>query len=58
MFVSRLGGSWLDHPFLRGSFLLNDPADILAIIEAGIQEVWIDPEKGALPGAEIGRAHV
>ena len=51
MFVSRLGGSWLDHPFLRGSFLLNDPADILAIIEAGIQEVWIDPEKGALPGA-------
>lgn len=51
MYVRRLGGSWLDHPFLRGSFLLTDPADILAIVEAGIQEVWIDPEKGTPPGA-------
>jgi putative nucleotidyltransferase with HDIG domain len=50
MYVRRLGSSWLHHPFLRGSFLLTDPADITAIVEAGIQEVWIDPRKGAVPG--------
>jgi putative nucleotidyltransferase with HDIG domain len=46
MFIHKLGGSWMTHPFLRGSFLLKDADDIKRIIEAGIKEVWIDDEKG------------
>lgn len=46
MFIQKLGGSWITHPFLRSSFLLKDPQDIKRIIEAGIKEVWIDEEKG------------
>ena len=46
MFIQRLGGSWLKHPFLRSSFLLTNPDDIKRILEAGIKEVWIDEEKG------------
>lgn len=49
MFIQKLGGSWLKHPFLRGSFLLTNPDDIRAIRDAGIQEVWIDCAKGAPP---------
>jgi putative nucleotidyltransferase with HDIG domain len=46
MHLHKLGGSWLDHPFLRNSFLLNDYADIRKIQDAGIAFVWIDESKG------------
>ena len=46
MFLHKLGGSWMKHPFLRSSFLLTDANDIKRIQQAGIKEVWIDDEKG------------
>lgn len=46
MYMHKLGGSWLKHPFLRSSFLLEDSKDIKRIIQAGIKEVWIDESKG------------
>ncbi|MDX1748865.1 MAG: HD-GYP domain-containing protein [Methylophaga sp.] len=46
MYIQKLGGSWLKHPFFRGSFLLTNPEDIKSILEAGIKDVWIDEEKG------------
>ncbi|MCL5975910.1 MAG: HD-GYP domain-containing protein [Gammaproteobacteria bacterium] len=46
MYIQKLGGSWMKHPFLRGSFLLTNPDDIKSILEAGIEDVWIDEEKG------------
>lgn len=51
MYIHKLGGSWLDHPFWRKSFLLTDPSDIRAIVESGISELWIDESKG-LPVAD------
>ena len=45
MYVHKLGGSWFKHPFLRGSFLLTDPADLAAIKDCGIDEVWVDPAR-------------
>jgi putative nucleotidyltransferase with HDIG domain len=45
MYVHKLDASWWKHPFLRGSFLLTDAADIATMIECGIKEVWIDPAK-------------
>jgi len=46
MFVEELCGSWMDHPFWRSAFLLDDPADLKSIRECGIQEVWIDTARG------------
>lgn len=46
MYIHELCGSWMDHPFWRGAFLLDDNNDLLAIRSTGIKEVWIDTAKG------------
>jgi len=46
MYVHKLGGSWLEHPFLRNSFALGDARAIDEIHASGIEVVWIDTEKG------------
>lgn len=46
MYLHKIGGSWLSHPFLRNSFLLVNPEDVRRIIEAGIDSVWIDESRG------------
>lgn len=46
MHVHELCGSWMDHPFWRGAFLLNNPKDLKTILATGIKEVWIDDAKG------------
>ena len=46
MHLHELCGSWMSHPFWRKSFVLNDPKDIRRILDSGIQEVWIDSDKG------------
>ena len=52
MYVERLGGSWLQHPFWRGSFLIRREQEIEAICDSGVDEVWIDLDKGLAPSAE------
>lgn len=49
MYLEKLGGSWIKHPFLRNSFVLKSMEDIAKIQASGITEVWIDPEKGLAP---------
>jgi len=46
MFVQKLEGSWMDHPFWRKSFLIQDRAEIESILASDIEEVWIDTDKG------------
>ncbi|WP_289282253.1 DUF3391 domain-containing protein, partial [Methylophaga sp. UBA5088] len=46
MYIQKLGGSWIQHPFIRSSFLITDPNDIKRIHDAGIKELWIDTDKG------------
>lgn len=46
MFIHELCGSWMDHPFWHGAFLLNKPKDLKAILSSSIKEVWIDASKG------------
>jgi len=51
MFIHKLEGSWLKHPFWRSKFLLTD-ADQLADLRASeVDGVLIDVEKGADVGA-------
>jgi HD-GYP domain-containing protein (c-di-GMP phosphodiesterase class II) len=46
MFLQELGGSWMNHPFWRSKFVIDDPEDILKIVKSGIEEVVIDTAKG------------
>ncbi|MDO8348166.1 MAG: HD-GYP domain-containing protein [Rugosibacter sp.] len=46
MHIDELCGSWMEHPFWRTRFLLEDAEDIRRIRESGIAEVWIDTAKG------------
>lgn len=46
MFVQELCGSWMEHPFWRAQFLLDDPADLARLRATTIREVWIDTARG------------
>ena len=46
MFVHELCGSWMDHPFWRGAFLLDNSKDLKTLLSTGIKEIWIDTDKG------------
>lgn len=56
MYLQEICGSWMDHPFWKKSFLLNDPQDIKTLNECGIQEVWIDTTKGMDVDASVAAA--
>ena len=46
MFIEELCGSWMDHPFWKTSFKLEESKDITALQQSAIREVWIDTSKG------------
>jgi putative nucleotidyltransferase with HDIG domain len=46
MHIHEFCGSWMDHPFWRTKFVLEDPEDLRQIQACGIKELWIDVEKG------------
>ncbi|MBP6599244.1 MAG: HD-GYP domain-containing protein [Giesbergeria sp.] len=53
MFLHEFCGSWMEHPFWRSQFLLQDPQDLLRIRQTSIQEVWIDTGKGRDVAASV-----
>lgn len=46
MYLHALCGSWLEHPFWRSGFVLEDPQDLASLRQTTIREVWIDTAKG------------
>ena len=46
MYLKEFCGSWMDHPFWRSGFVIDDPNDIQAIKASNIREVWINIAKG------------
>jgi HD-GYP domain-containing protein (c-di-GMP phosphodiesterase class II) len=46
MHLHELCGSWMSHPFWRKAFVLEDPQDIQRILDSGIEDAWIDSDKG------------
>lgn len=46
MHLKEFCGSWMEHPFWRTGFVVNDPKDIDSILASSIKEVWIDCDKG------------
>ena len=46
MYIQELCSSWMDTPFWKKSFMLDDAALLEKINMTKIQEVWIDTSKG------------
>jgi HD-GYP domain-containing protein (c-di-GMP phosphodiesterase class II) len=46
MYLHELGGAWLDHPFWRSSFKIEDGQALQKIRASGIREAWIDTARG------------
>ena len=46
MHIHELCGSWLEHPFWRESFKLTERGDLARVVESGIEEAWIDTDRG------------
>lgn len=46
MYLQELCGSWMDHPFWKAGFKLNNQADLDSLINSAVTEVWIDTSKG------------
>ncbi len=46
MYIHELCGSWMDHPFWKAGFKLQNQADLHSIKNSAVTEVWIDTAKG------------
>lgn len=46
MYIHEFCGSWMDHPFWKGRFLLKTEQDLRRIRDSDVSEVWIDVSKG------------
>jgi putative nucleotidyltransferase with HDIG domain len=46
MFIHDLNCGWMDHSFLRNSFMLRKEGDLEKILASGIADVYIDTIKG------------
>lgn len=46
MFIDKLDGSWLQHPFWKSSFKLDNPKQLKTLLESAVTHVWIDTGKG------------
>ncbi len=56
MHVKEFCGSWMDHPFWRGQFVVSDPADLQKILNSQVREVLIDTDKGLDVAAGVSSA--
>ncbi len=52
MFITKLGGSYMDHPFWRSRFLLTKDEDLRLLQVSGVNRVCIDISKGGDVGAQ------
>jgi len=46
MFIDKLDGNWLQHPFWKTSFKLENLRNITALKESAVTHLWIDTSKG------------
>ncbi len=46
MFLERLEGRWIDHPFWRSRFVIDSPAQLAQLRDSSVRECWIDSSRG------------
>ena len=47
MHLHALDGAWLDHPFWKTRFTLDDPADLVRLRASKVSACWIDVDRGS-----------
>jgi hypothetical protein len=62
MHLHALEGSWIDHPFWRARFLIDDPELLARVCACDVAEAWIDTRLGLdadpTPGAAAAAAAI
>ena len=53
MHLHKLEGAWIDHPFWRTRFVIDDAADLERLHGCGVPECWIDTRLGL----DVAAAH-
>lgn len=56
MYVHGFDGAWIEHPFWRTGFVLDDPGDLLEARQSAVEAVWIDVSKGMDVAEDTPRA--
>ena len=46
MYIHAIRGNWLEHPFWKKSFKLEQQKDLDKLISCDLDEIWIDTSKG------------
>lgn len=46
MYIHELRGNWLEHPFWKKSFKLDQQKDLDKLLGCSFDEIWIDTDKG------------
>jgi HD-GYP domain-containing protein (c-di-GMP phosphodiesterase class II) len=46
MHLHAFDGPWMDHPFWRTKFVIDDDADLVRVRASGIKQCWIDVSRG------------
>ncbi len=46
MHLHAFEGAWINHPFWRTRFVVEDKADLVKVLASGVRECWIDASKG------------
>lgn len=55
MFIERLEGNWLTHPFWRRRFVISDADQLTALQTSAVKGVIIDTSRGASPTPMVDR---
>jgi putative nucleotidyltransferase with HDIG domain len=45
MYIDEFCGSWINHPFWKAGFAVEDVATLERIRGSGVREIWIDPAR-------------
>ncbi|MDD0842137.1 HD-GYP domain-containing protein [Pseudomonas sp. Gutcm_11s] len=57
MYIHEFCGSWMDHPFWKGRFLLDNERDLERVRESDVTEVWVDVSKGLdVPAGQVSQS--
>lgn len=46
MYIHKISGDWMSHPFWKNSFFLSEQKDLEKLKHCGVTELWIDTAKG------------
>lgn len=46
MHLHAFEGAWVDHPFWRTRFVIEDEGTLRKVLDSGLRECWIDASKG------------